>query len=68
MPRPELPLPVRPADYLHPVRPPVPVQPALLGATLARAVGANSEGGDQPEQAIIVCLRDKHMLLVLDNF
>ena len=43
-------------------------QPALLAATLARAVGANSEGGDQPGQATIACLRDKHMLLVLDNF
>jgi predicted ATPase len=43
-------------------------QPALLAATLARAVGASSEGGDQPGQATIACLRAKHMLLVLDNF
>jgi predicted ATPase len=43
-------------------------QPALLAATLARAVGASSEGGDQPEQETIACLRDKRMLLVLDNF
>ncbi len=43
-------------------------QPALLAATLARAVGASSEGGDQPGQATIACLRDKHMLLLLDNF
>jgi predicted ATPase len=43
-------------------------QPALLTATLARAVGASSESGDQPGQATIACLRDKHMLLFLDNF
>jgi predicted ATPase len=42
-------------------------QPALLAATLARAVGASMEGDQQPEAALIGRLRDRHMLLVLDN-
>jgi predicted ATPase/transcriptional regulator with XRE-family HTH domain len=40
----------------------------LLAGALAHAVSATTEGGQQPEQAVIAHLRGKHVLLVLDNF
>src|SRR5262249_35093633 len=39
----------------------------LLAATLAHALGASVEGGKRPEEALAAHLRDKHLLLVLDN-
>jgi predicted ATPase len=42
-------------------------QPALLGATLVRAIGLSIEGNQQPEEVVIERLRDKQLLLVLDN-
>jgi len=43
--------------------------PGLVAATLARALGADQgEGGDRPLAAVIARLRDKRLLLVLDNF
>jgi predicted ATPase/transcriptional regulator with XRE-family HTH domain len=42
-------------------------QPALLAPTLARVIGASMEGDQQPEEAVIGRLRDKHALLMLDN-
>jgi non-specific serine/threonine protein kinase len=42
-------------------------EPTLLSATLARAMGAPTEGGWEPGEALIAHLRDRHLLLVLDN-
>jgi len=43
--------------------------PGLVAATLARALEADQgEGGDRPLAAVIARLRDKRLLLVLDNF
>jgi non-specific serine/threonine protein kinase len=39
----------------------------LQAATLACAIGASPEGTQQPEEAVIERLRDKHALLLLDN-
>jgi len=42
--------------------------PALLPDTLARAVGAFEQGDRRAEDLLIEHLRDRQMLLVLDNF
>ncbi len=41
--------------------------PALLEATILEALGLKISG-DKPQQQLIESLRDKHLLLVLDNF
>jgi len=42
-------------------------EPALLAAILAHAMGAPMEGDQRPAEALIERLRDKRLLLVLDN-
>lgn len=43
--------------------------PALLAGVIARAVGMPVRGGSQqPEESLEAYLRERHMLLVLDNF
>ncbi len=42
-------------------------EPALLAATLARATGAPAEGDRRPEESLATHLRNKDLLLVLDN-
>ena len=44
-------------------------EPTLLAETLARAVGAPVHGGDQgASETLAAHLRERHLLLVLDNF
>jgi predicted ATPase len=43
-------------------------EPALLAEHLAREVGLPTEGGSTPEDALAALLRERHLLLVLDNF
>jgi predicted ATPase/transcriptional regulator with XRE-family HTH domain len=42
--------------------------PTLLADTLARVVGALEQGERDPEDLLIEHLRDRNMLLILDNF
>jgi predicted ATPase/transcriptional regulator with XRE-family HTH domain/Tfp pilus assembly protein PilF len=42
--------------------------PTLLADTLAHAVGAHEQGDRHQEEALVAHLRDRQLLLVLDNF
>jgi predicted ATPase/transcriptional regulator with XRE-family HTH domain/uncharacterized protein HemY len=42
--------------------------PALLADTIAHAAGAHEQGDRRPEEALVAHLRDRRLLLVLDNF
>jgi predicted ATPase len=42
--------------------------PELLASTIAQAMGFHFEGGGDPEAQLLNYLRDKEILLVLDNF
>ncbi|MGZ4302417.1 MAG: BTAD domain-containing putative transcriptional regulator [Gaiellaceae bacterium] len=42
--------------------------PALVGATIAAAVGVSEEQGPQAVDAVIARLRDREAVIVLDNF
>ena len=48
---------------LAPVR-----DPALAPSAIAKAVGMRAVGGQSARDALLVYLRDRHVLLVLDNF
>jgi predicted ATPase/transcriptional regulator with XRE-family HTH domain/Tfp pilus assembly protein PilF len=43
-------------------------EPSLLADTIARAVGAHERADQRSDQTLAAHLRDKHLLLVLDNF
>ena len=40
----------------------------LVASTIARALGASDDGGHHPAEVVSAVLRDKRMLLLLDNF
>jgi predicted ATPase/DNA-binding XRE family transcriptional regulator/Tfp pilus assembly protein PilF len=43
-------------------------EPALLADTIARAVGVHARTDQRPDETLATHLRDKHVLLMLDNF
>jgi predicted ATPase len=55
-------------DGVHAVELAALSDPALVPATIARALGVPERAGQTPAAALITALRHKHLLLVLDNF
>jgi predicted ATPase len=42
--------------------------PELVSASMAQALGLQQRGGEEPAIALSACLREKRLLLLLDNF